>query len=438
MYNIPSNVKYLLFDCDGTLAKTQHCHCEAYKISFNYYNIPFTEYEFYNYSQQGSNNLKEKMILSKNYSVEIFDKICKMKSEIISTVLDDKMIPNYELIDFIKQNKNKYKMAVVSNGKKHSINTIINKLGISDCFEFIITAEDYKKSKPNPDPYLAAVNKFETNANECLIFEDNDIGFKAAKNANINYIKVNTFKELNNMKGVILAGGRGSRLSPLTDIVNKFLLPVYNKVMIEYSVENLVNCGITDIAIIIGPKSAGETMNYLKSGKKYGAKITYFFQENPMGVPDALNYAKDFVGNNNVMVLCADNIILDDLNEFKNNFTDGCFISCKKFDSKDELKKFAVAKVKNNKIECLEEKPSNPSSDLAFCGVQIYSSDVFDKIETLELSDRGEYEITHVINSYINEDRFSYDTLKDQWFDCGTPKSLYDANEYIYKKTENI
>lgn len=243
---------------------------------------------------------------------------------------------------------------------------------------------------------------------------------------------------MSEFKGIILAGGRGSRLSPLTDITNKFLMPVYDKLMIEYSVNSLVNSGITDIAIILGTKSAGETMDYLKSGKKYGCKFTYFYQDEPLGVPHALYQAKEWAGLSSVVVLCADNIIYDSLDKFIfEDYSGGAFITTKYFADEEELKRFAVVDfdIYNGRIKPsgLEEKPLFPKSSYAFCGIQIYDLSVWGIIEKLKLSQRGEYEIVDVLNEYIRQGRLDYGILEHPWFDCGNKDSLFEAQKYAYE-----
>ncbi|AEO93568.1 gp309 [Bacillus phage G] len=240
-------------------------------------------------------------------------------------------------------------------------------------------------------------------------------------------------------KGIILAGGMGSRLMPLTDIVNKFLLPVYNKPLIEYSIDSLKQAGITEIAVILGRKSAGHTIEYLKSGQKYGVNFTYFFQEEPLGVAHALSYAEGFAGNDPVVVMCADNIIYDEIDKFTDSYSSGAFISCKHFDEVEQLQRFAVLKFdENKKVISLEEKPKVPQSNFAFTGVQIYDNQIWDIIKTLKPSDRGEYEITHVLNEYINREQFSYDLLEDEWVDAGTPESLLEAQLLAFNKFHKI
>lgn len=233
-------------------------------------------------------------------------------------------------------------------------------------------------------------------------------------------------------KGIILAGGMGSRLSPLTDIINKFLLPIYDRPLIEYSIESLKQAGITDIAIILGRKSAGQTIEYLKSGQKYGVKFTYFFQEEPLGVAHALSFAEGFAGDSPIVVMCADNIIYDDISKFTKQFNKGGFISCKTFEDIEQLKRFAVLKFDDaGKVIELEEKPQEPKSNYAFTGIQIYDSQIWDIIRTLKPSSRGEYEITHVLNEYIKRGQFDYGILEDYWADCGTPESLVEAQQYV-------
>lgn len=239
------------------------------------------------------------------------------------------------------------------------------------------------------------------------------------------------------MKGIILAGGMGSRLLPLTDIVNKFLLPVYNKPLIEYSIHSLKDAGVTEIAIILGRKSAGHTIEFLKSGQKYGVKFTYFFQEEPLGVAHALSFAESFAGNEPVVVMCADNIVFDDINKFITNFKGGGFISCKKFDDIEELRRFGVLAFEDNQVVAVEEKPLMPKSHFAFAGLQIYDSQVWDIIRDLKPSARGEYEITHVLNEYIKRGQFSYGLLEEEWVDAGTPESLLEAQQLAYNKYHN-
>lgn len=243
-------------------------------------------------------------------------------------------------------------------------------------------------------------------------------------------------------KGIILAGGRGTRLSPLTDVVNKFLHPVYDKLMIEYSVYSLVQAGIKEIAIILGTKSAGETIDYLKSGKKYGVRFTYFYQDEPLGVPHALSFAETWAGESDIVVMCADNIMFDDVKKIVDYYDTrsekrDALISIKTINNKEEIKKYAVLMQVNGNLE-LVEKPSETDSNLAFAGIQIYNKYVWEYIRQLKLSDRGEYEIVDVINSYLKDNNLAMYILKDQWFDCGNKDSLVEAQYYAAARARGL
>lgn len=236
------------------------------------------------------------------------------------------------------------------------------------------------------------------------------------------------------MKGIILAGGIGTRLKPLTDIVNKFLLPIYDRPLINYSIENLKRAGITEIAIVLGQKSAGLAIEYLQSGKQFGVNFTYFFQDEPLGIPHALNYTKNFANGDDVIVMFADNLILDEISKYKNQFSSGCLVSCKAINNIEEIKKFGVfCKDSKSNITHLEEKPKEPKSNLALAGIQIYDSKIYDFIEGLKISNRGEYEITDVINKYIKINQFHYDILEQDWIDAGNPDSLFRAQQTVYE-----
>jgi HAD superfamily hydrolase (TIGR01509 family) len=175
--------KALIFDCDGTLADTMAAHCAAYAHTFNHHNVPFTEEEFHQFAPQGGKTLMKSMVLDKGFEQEIADSIVKMKSECVADFLDTHMKPNEHLIKLIKIMHKQVKIAVVSNGRKKSITTILEKLGIVEYFDLIITSEDYSKPKPNPEPYLIASQKLGVDPSQCYVYEDNEIGYTAAKNA---------------------------------------------------------------------------------------------------------------------------------------------------------------------------------------------------------------------------------------------------------------
>lgn len=189
----------LIFDCDGTLADTMPSHCAAYKYVFEHYGIPFTEEEFYKHAPAGGKNLIKKMIIDKGIKIDP-QLIIDMKSNIIGEFLDKHMIPNEVLINLIKENYKDFKIAVVSNGRKKSITTIIKKLGILNYVDVLITADDVTKAKPDPEPYLIALQKLGINASEGLVFEDNEVGYQAAKAAGLDVCMVKINEELGEIK----------------------------------------------------------------------------------------------------------------------------------------------------------------------------------------------------------------------------------------------
>ena len=201
------------------------------------------------------------------------------------------------------------------------------------------------------------------------------------------------------IKGVILAGGTGSRLKPMTLVTNKHLLPVYDKPMIFYPLEKLKNAGITEIMIITGKEHAGAFLELLGSGKDYGVKLTYRLQDVAGGIAEALNLTKEFVDGDKVAVILGDNIFEDDIKKYVEQFDKGndeCYLFLKQV---SDAQRFGVAEVdKNKKIVSIEEKPKAPKSDLAVTGLYMYSHHVFECIKTLRPSSRGELEITDVNN----------------------------------------
>lgn len=182
------NYKGLFFDCDNTIAFTMQAHCEAYKYVFNHFGLTLSDEEFYLYAPEGGKNLIKHTVLDKGYDMDP-KLIIDLKSELIDSFLDKYMVPNKKLIELIKNKKNT-KIIVVSNGRKHSIQTIIKKLGIEEYIDYLITADDVTHSKPNPDPYLQALKISGLNKEDCVVFEDNEIGITAAKSAGLSYIQV--------------------------------------------------------------------------------------------------------------------------------------------------------------------------------------------------------------------------------------------------------
>lgn len=233
------------------------------------------------------------------------------------------------------------------------------------------------------------------------------------------------------MKGIILAGGTGSRLYPLTKVTNKHLLPVGNKPMIYYPIEKLTDSGIEEILIVTGTENMGDVVNLLGSGKNFGCRFTYKVQDEAGGIAQALGLARNFVGNDSMTVILGDNIFEADLKDALKKFdSHGAQILIKKV---DDPERFGVAEIDGDRIKGIEEKPDHPKSKFAVTGIYIYPPDVFDIIETLEPSNRGELEITDVNNHYIRQGRMKYSVLKGWWTDAGTPDSYKRANELAAK-----
>ncbi len=230
------------------------------------------------------------------------------------------------------------------------------------------------------------------------------------------------------MKGVILAGGTGSRLYPLTKVTNKHLLPVYDKPMIYYPLQTLVSAGIKDIMIVSGRGHAGHFLELLGSGSELGVHFTFEIQEEAGGIAQALSFAEDFVDGDNVTVVLGDNIFQNNIKEDVSAFTSGAKIFLKEV---TDAQRFGVAELEGNRVIGIEEKPKNPKSNLAVTGLYIYDCEVFDAIKNLRPSGRGELEITDVNNYYINKDVMTYKVLDGFWSDAGTFESLFRASELV-------
>jgi len=239
------------------------------------------------------------------------------------------------------------------------------------------------------------------------------------------------------MKGVILAGGLGKRLEPLTRITNKHLLPIYNKPMIYYPVQILVEAGIRDILIVTGGNHAGEFLHLLGNGREFGLKhINYTYQKGEGGIAEALGLAADFVDNDRMIVMLGDNIIEKSIKEYVDDFmrhSRGAKILLKEV---DDPERFGVAEVKDNKILKIEEKPKRPKSRYAVTGIYMYDARVFDIVKTLKPSNRGELEITDVNNDYIAKKEMTYSILDGWWTDCGTHESLLKASNLVARKDQ--
>lgn len=232
------------------------------------------------------------------------------------------------------------------------------------------------------------------------------------------------------MKGIILAGGTGSRLKPLTSLTNKHLLPVAGNFMIAYPLQTMLKAGIKDILIIIGRENCGDFMRLLGSGKDFGCSFTYKIQDEAGGIAQALGLAEDFANKQPITVILGDNYFEDDVAEEMKNFKEGSKIFLKEVENS---KRFGVAEIEGEKVLSIEEKPLNPKSNLAVTGLYVYDSKVFDIIKTLKPSERRELEITDVNNNYIEKGKMGFKLLKGFWSDMGTPESLQRTSEFLLK-----
>ncbi|OGY47685.1 MAG: spore coat protein [Candidatus Buchananbacteria bacterium RIFCSPHIGHO2_01_FULL_47_11b] len=237
------------------------------------------------------------------------------------------------------------------------------------------------------------------------------------------------------MKGIILAGGTGSRLDPLTRVTNKHLLPVYNKPMIYYPIQTLVEAGISDIMIVSGKGHAGHFLELLQSGEQFGARFSYGVQEKPGGIAEALGVCQDFADNDKVVVMLGDNILEDSIADAVKDFEaqkKGAKIFLKEVDNP---KSFGIATVDGDKITEIVEKPQSPKTNLAVVGLYMYDAQVWDVIKTLKPSGRGELEITDVNNFYVQQGTMSFEKLQGWWGDGGESfDSLLEAGNLVAKK----
>lgn len=234
------------------------------------------------------------------------------------------------------------------------------------------------------------------------------------------------------LRGVVLAGGLGKRLDPLTRITNKHLLPVYCRPMIYYPLQTLVEAGIRDIMIVTGGNNAGDFLRLLGNGAEFGLKhINYTYQRGEGGIAAALGLAEHFAQGERVVVILGDNLIEKGIKKYVEDFkeqTEGGKILLKKV---PDPQRFGVGEVKGDKIMKITEKPKRPKTDLAVTGIYMYDSQVFDIIKTLKPSKRGELEITDVNNRYIEQGQMTFDILDGWWTDCGTFESLFRANKLV-------
>ena len=240
------------------------------------------------------------------------------------------------------------------------------------------------------------------------------------------------------MKGVVLAGGTGSRLNPLTRVTNKHLLPMFDKPMVYYPIQTLVNAGIEEILLVTGGKNSGDFLRLLGNGRDFGLKhLNYAYQEGEGGIADALGLAEYFASGEPICVVLGDNIIENNIREAVANYKKqkhGAKILLKEV---SDAQRFGVAEIHDDRVVGIEEKPSVPKSNYAVIGIYLYDSTVFQKIRHLKPSGRGELEITDVNNFYVEEAAMTFEILEGWWTDAGTFESLLRANNLVAKTGAN-
>jgi glucose-1-phosphate thymidylyltransferase len=236
------------------------------------------------------------------------------------------------------------------------------------------------------------------------------------------------------LRGIVLAGGTGSRLMPLTKVTNKHLLPIGQKPMIYYPIEKLTSIGIREILIVTGIEHMGDVVSLLGSGKQFGCRFTYKVQDEAGGIAQALGLAENFAQKQPVVVILGDNVFEDNLKDYADRFISqktGARVLLKQISNPQ---RFGVALLSDDRIIGIEEKPKKPKSDYAIIGIYFYDASVFDIVRGLKPSARGELEITDVNNAYIAKNQLAYDILEGWWTDAGTFESLDRANELVMKK----
>lgn len=236
------------------------------------------------------------------------------------------------------------------------------------------------------------------------------------------------------MKGILLAGGTGSRLAPLTRVTNKHLLAVYDEPMIMYPLKTLISSGIKDIMVISGREHTGHFLEFLGSGKEFGVNLTYRVQDDAGGIAHALALAEDFVGKDNMTVILCDNIFEDSFRKPTRAFKKGARIFLKEV---HDPERFGVATLSNNKVTRITEKPKKPASSWAVTGLYQFDSRAFSFIKRQRPSGRGELEVTDLINEYIKRGQVKAEFLKGFWSDAGTFPSLGRAVHWVMNKKYN-
>ena len=237
------------------------------------------------------------------------------------------------------------------------------------------------------------------------------------------------------MKGIILHGGHGTRLRPLTHTGPKQLLPIANKPMSEYCIESIREAGIIDIAVIIGGLGSNKVKEYYGNGENFGVNLTYIEQDYPRGIAHAVNLCKSFVGNEKFVVFLGDNIIQKSISEFVKNFEESNYDASILLCEVDNPSRFGIADVKDKKIIKIMEKPKNPPTNLAVTGIYFLTTKIFDVIDRLKPSSRNELEITDTLQMLLEENHnISYNMITDYWKDTGTPEDILNANMQVLEK----
>jgi glucose-1-phosphate thymidylyltransferase len=244
------------------------------------------------------------------------------------------------------------------------------------------------------------------------------------------------------MKGVILAGGIGSRLHPLTRITNKHLLPIYDRPMVTYAIEAIVNSGITEIMVVTGGTHAGEFFRLLGDGNAHGIeRLSYAYQERESGIADALGLAERFAAGDRVLVMLADNLFGQSIKPAVDNYAEqerGARIVLSRQEDPEHLRHLGVAELDGDRVVRIVEKPENPASDLAVTGLYFYDASVFEFVPTLSPSARGELEITDVNNWFIEQGAMEYDVVEGFWGDAGESIDAYYAvNDFVRQHGAN-
>ena len=233
------------------------------------------------------------------------------------------------------------------------------------------------------------------------------------------------------MKGILICGGTGTRLRPLTEITNKSLLPVYDKPLLLYPLQTLLDAGIKDIAVISGTEHIDQIAEFLGSGKRFGCTFSFKVQEKAGGIAQALGLAEEFAEGDSVCAILGDNVYFDDLSKVIKSFKSGGHVFLKKV---PDAERFGVAEFKDGKIISIEEKPKKPKSDLAITGCYVYDKHCFDIIRKLQPSPRGELEITDLSRKYMEKGALTATVLNDEWIDAGTFESLFQAAALVRER----